>query len=592
MNLNISTINVLPATPVQPVRSNLARGSAKTDSFDRFAQENSRISSDYERFGAKKWGGKSSTEGVKRRDDIQQSDNTAYGTRKSEEEGHKEDFENVLGRQLKPNESLDESGEGKAAEKAEKTDISAQNGELQTSDSLKSDILTEKQASDLTQEPKITNKVLGQIVSQTTESSLNNTPLATVENRCGNLQKNMLQQTEMTSNTASNNAKPGQVVPLATEQEKSIQQGEQQRQIDGTRAASPDGKQTSQNTAAIKTRSADDAGLGKLVESMEQRKSGGDNESVDFSSRQVAVQSKAQSAALSAETLTGNSIAGRVQEQITAWGQQGGVEAANNARVKDKTGSDSQKVSRQLPSEGQWASGISEKLNVEKAESPSGIINTPKSESGNNTAQNSPVQIGGFGSAQNAAADTSIIAGRAITTATNAPVEDTAVSVREQIYQSVKNSVQEGASQITIRLNPPELGQVSVKFSEQGKELTGLLEATNPQTRAEIRQAIPEIIRSLEESGVSIKRIDVMLSSDSPRQSAQQSLRDNASGDQWEQFSQNGFQDTGGNRPSQDSYVTLAYNDKPGAPGNDAHVVTSFGRNQAQSTDNLLDVLI
>jgi flagellar hook-length control protein FliK len=335
--------------------------------------------------------------------------------------------------------------------------------------------------------------------------------------------------------------------------------------------------------------------LGKTVESTNQQKPAGDAESVNFNTRQGSVQPKTQPATISNDTLTGNSVVSRVQEQITAGGQQGGVEAANNAnngRVKDKAGSDSQKASRQLSGDGQGAGGISEKLNVEKAELSSGIINTPKSESGSNSAHNSPAQTGGFSSVQTTAAAPPVIAGSSAKNSANVPVQDNVASIREQIYQSVRSSIQQGDSQITIRLNPPELGQVSVKFSERGNELTGLLEATNPQTRAEIRQAIPEIIRSLEESGINIKRIDVMLS-DSPRQSAQQqSSRDNASADLWEQLSQQGFQDTPGNRASHDSYLTPTYSDNPGAPENDAYGVASFSRNQAQPSDNLLDVLI
>jgi hypothetical protein len=134
---------------------------------------------------------------------------------------------------------------------------------------------------------------------------------------------------------------------------------------------------------------------------------------------------------------------------------------------------------------------------------------------------------------------------------------------------------------------------VSVKFSEQGNELTGLLEATNPQTRAEIRQAVPEIIRSLEELGVSIKRLDVVLSdlsdkSNLPRQSAQQSLRDNSSQDLLWQSGQHGFQDAGGNRPSHDSFVAPAYLGNTAGASRE----TSLGSHQSSSSDNLLDVLI
>jgi len=68
-------------------------------------------------------------------------------------------------------------------------------------------------------------------------------------------------------------------------------------------------------------------------------------------------------------------------------------------------------------------------------------------------------------------------------------------------------------------LNPPELGKVSVKFLEQGAEITGTLEVSKAQTRAEIENALPEMIRNLADSGIAIKRLEVVLSqNDQPDQ--------------------------------------------------------------------------
>ena len=88
---------------------------------------------------------------------------------------------------------------------------------------------------------------------------------------------------------------------------------------------------------------------------------------------------------------------------------------------------------------------------------------------------------------------------------------------------------QEGQNQqITIQLNPPELGKVLIKFQEQDNQITGLLEVSKTQTRIEIEQAIPQIIRSLQDSGIQIKRLDVALSQE--EQPDQGALRDSASG--------------------------------------------------------------
>ncbi|MHC4356171.1 MAG: flagellar hook-length control protein FliK, partial [Planctomycetota bacterium] len=93
---------------------------------------------------------------------------------------------------------------------------------------------------------------------------------------------------------------------------------------------------------------------------------------------------------------------------------------------------------------------------------------------------------------------------------------DPLAAVGNQVLESVRSSLsqQTGDKEITIQLNPPELGKVSVKFQQQGAEITGTLEVSKAQTRTEIEQVLPEIIRSLADSGVAIKRIEVVLSQD------------------------------------------------------------------------------
>jgi len=88
--------------------------------------------------------------------------------------------------------------------------------------------------------------------------------------------------------------------------------------------------------------------------------------------------------------------------------------------------------------------------------------------------------------------------------------------IGKQILESIHNSIsQQGAErQITVRLNPPELGKVSITFRQQDTELTGLMEVSKAQTRFEIEQTLPQIIRNLADSGIQIKRLDVMLSNE------------------------------------------------------------------------------
>lgn len=91
---------------------------------------------------------------------------------------------------------------------------------------------------------------------------------------------------------------------------------------------------------------------------------------------------------------------------------------------------------------------------------------------------------------------------------------DVSADIGKQILESVQTSLsqQGGDRQITVRLNPPELGKVFIRFQEQDSQLTGLLEVSKTQTRLEIEQALPQIIRNLTDCGIQIRRLDVVLS--------------------------------------------------------------------------------
>jgi len=91
------------------------------------------------------------------------------------------------------------------------------------------------------------------------------------------------------------------------------------------------------------------------------------------------------------------------------------------------------------------------------------------------------------------------------------PLQDVYKDISEQITESIQTSLLQADKQITIRLNPPELGQVFVRFQERESEITGLLEVSKAEIRYEIEQALPQIIRTLTDYGVAIKRLDVLL---------------------------------------------------------------------------------
>lgn len=166
------------------------------------------------------------------------------------------------------------------------------------------------------------------------------------------------------------------------------------------------------------------------------------------------------------------------------------------------------------------------KLNAEQ------IISLNKAKDGGNSStnnsnfeDNSPKtfkQIFSVNGTQYSVAEQSSSAASASKTTNTASQSDVFTSVGKQIQESIHSSLKQGEQQITIRLNPPELGKVSMQFHQQDGQLVGLLEVSRAQTRAEIQQALPQIIQNLTESGVQVKRLEVLLTN----QQEQQGFRD------------------------------------------------------------------
>ncbi|MHC4346792.1 MAG: hypothetical protein ACYSUP_19155, partial [Planctomycetota bacterium] len=64
--------------------------------------------------------------------------------------------------------------------------------------------------------------------------------------------------------------------------------------------------------------------------------------------------------------------------------------------------------------------------------------------------------------------------------------------------------------------------KVLINLQERQEQITGFLEVSKLQTRYELEQALPQIIRTLHDAGVQVKRLEVVLDD----QAQQQNLRD------------------------------------------------------------------
>ncbi|MFC1652519.1 flagellar hook-length control protein FliK [Planctomycetota bacterium] len=108
----------------------------------------------------------------------------------------------------------------------------------------------------------------------------------------------------------------------------------------------------------------------------------------------------------------------------------------------------------------------------------------------------------------------------------NTPSLQRPMDIANQIVESMKTSALNNQKEIVIQLHPAELGRVTIRFSEAGNELTGVLEVSEKQTRQDLEQAIPQIIQSLESSGIQIKKLEVQLSDPQDITDDQQSPED------------------------------------------------------------------
>ncbi|MFP3937110.1 MAG: flagellar hook-length control protein FliK, partial [Phycisphaerae bacterium] len=88
-------------------------------------------------------------------------------------------------------------------------------------------------------------------------------------------------------------------------------------------------------------------------------------------------------------------------------------------------------------------------------------------------------------------------------------------SAASQIAETVAENVNAGqirsGRQLTVRLNPPELGSVRITFEANGEQLRGVLEVSNPRTLGELQREMPALMSRLSESGVQLRRMDLDL---------------------------------------------------------------------------------
>jgi flagellar hook-length control protein FliK len=84
--------------------------------------------------------------------------------------------------------------------------------------------------------------------------------------------------------------------------------------------------------------------------------------------------------------------------------------------------------------------------------------------------------------------------------------------VAEQLGSALRAGLGQPGKQLTVRLQPPELGSVVVRLEEQGQGIKAVLEVSRSETGREIEQALPQVVRNLQEAGFQIRKFEVVVS--------------------------------------------------------------------------------
>lgn len=90
-----------------------------------------------------------------------------------------------------------------------------------------------------------------------------------------------------------------------------------------------------------------------------------------------------------------------------------------------------------------------------------------------------------------------------------APVE--AAAPADQVLAALRGGVVRAGRQITVHLDPPEMGRVRITFQVDGGGLRGVLRAENAQTLTELQRQTPALIDRLADSDIRLRSLDFVL---------------------------------------------------------------------------------
>ena len=144
------------------------------------------------------------------------------------------------------------------------------------------------------------------------------------------------------------------------------------------------------------------------------------------------------------------------------------------------------------------------------------------------TAEASAQSVTAAGSS---AAGASAAAGLSASQATTVPAQANAPAEANNFLDSIVRQSRlltrpDGASELTLKLQPSELGSVVVRLTLKDGHLDGHLQVDNQSARASLESVLPRVKQALAGEGIDLYRLNVAVRGDgSPRQSGQGSAR-------------------------------------------------------------------
>jgi len=81
--------------------------------------------------------------------------------------------------------------------------------------------------------------------------------------------------------------------------------------------------------------------------------------------------------------------------------------------------------------------------------------------------------------------------------------------ISRQIADSIKSAANNSPKEITVRLNPAELGKVVIKVSGEHSQISTVIEASNPQTKSQLQEAFGQVAKNLADAGIILKHFEV-----------------------------------------------------------------------------------